>query len=60
MRSAIIFAAAIALTTATVFFEEKFGSGWEDRWAQSKAKDDYGTFKISAGKYYNDADEDKG
>ena len=60
MRAVIALAAVLALATATVFFEEKFGDGWEDRWVTSEAKSDYGAFKVSAGKFYNDAEEDKG
>uniref|UniRef100_A0A914R2Y0 Calreticulin n=1 Tax=Parascaris equorum TaxID=6256 RepID=A0A914R2Y0_PAREQ len=33
---------------------------WERRWVQSKHKDDYGAFKLSHGKFYNDAVKDKG
>eukprot|EP00730_Choanoeca_flexa_P003983 TRINITY_DN11556_c0_g2_i1.p1 TRINITY_DN11556_c0_g2~~TRINITY_DN11556_c0_g2_i1.p1 ORF type:complete len:387 (+),score=156.35 TRINITY_DN11556_c0_g2_i1:49-1209(+) len=60
MRAYLALAAFVACASATVFFEEKFGEGWEDRWVQSEAKSDYGEFKVSAGKYYNDAEEDKG
>jgi len=49
----------IASASATVFFSEDFGKGWESRWVQSN-KADLGTFKASHGKYYNDADEDTG
>lgn len=31
-----------------------------DRWVLSKSKSDYGKFTISAGKFYGDADLDKG
>ena len=34
--------------------------GWEDRWVVSKNKDDYGKWDVTAGMYYNDAEEDKG
>ena len=31
-----------------------------DRWVLSKAKSDYGKFKITAGDFYGDAELDKG
>ncbi|PIK62203.1 putative calreticulin-like isoform X2, partial [Apostichopus japonicus] len=35
--------------------------GWEDRWVESTAKgSEQGAFKWSAGKFYNDAEKDKG
>lgn len=37
--------------------------GWTNRWVKSKSKEaegTAGTWEISAGKYYNDANEDKG
>lgn len=33
---------------------------WEDRWVQSKHKDDYGAFVRTAGAFYGDAELDKG
>lgn len=40
-----------------VFFKEDFSEeGWEDRWVQSKHKDDYGNFELSAGNIYADED----
>lgn len=33
---------------------------WEERWVQSKHKTDLGKFKWSAGKFYGDAEKDKG
>ncbi|VDN55011.1 unnamed protein product [Dracunculus medinensis] len=33
---------------------------WEKRWIQSKHKDDYGKFVLSAGKFYDDLEKDKG
>lgn len=47
---------------ADVFLEEKFddGDAWKSRWIQSKHKSDYGEFKLTAGKFYGDAEEDKG
>jgi len=45
---------------AEVYFEEDFSGDWESRWIQSKAKSDLGTFKVSAGKFYSDAEAGKG
>ncbi|EGD73071.1 calreticulin [Salpingoeca rosetta] len=50
----------VATASAEVFFQESFGDGWEDRWVVSKHSDDYGKWDVTAGKYYNDAEEDKG
>lgn len=33
---------------------------WEERWVQSKHKDDYGSFVRTAGAFYGDAELDKG
>lgn len=33
---------------------------WKDRWIVSKHKDDYGEWKLSAGKYYGDEKRDAG
>lgn len=44
-----------------VYFQDNFSDGdaWKERWIQSKHKDDYGSFELSAGKIYADA-ENKG
>ncbi|WAR24492.1 CALR-like protein [Mya arenaria] len=49
-----------AFVQATDYFEERFGEGWEDRWVQSEHKSDLGKFVLSAGKFYGDAELDKG
>merc|ERR1711981_1514393 len=60
-RTLAIFAVVcVALATAEVFFEEDFSGDWESRWTQSKAKDGLGTMKVSAGKFYGDAEASKG
>jgi len=48
--------AGVALSE--VFFSEKFddGDAWQSRWVQSKHKDDYGKFELSAGNIYADED----
>jgi calreticulin len=56
-----LLAALVAACSAEIFFEESFGPGWEDRWVSSTAKGaESGEFKLSAGKYFNNNDEDKG
>lgn len=52
----------LSAAVAEVFFEERFETDdWEDRWVQSTHKgSDAGKFKWSAGKFYGDADKDKG
>merc|ERR1711904_336026 len=50
----------IAFATAEVYLEEDFSGDWESRWVQSKAKDDLGTMKVSAGKYFGDEEAAKG
>ncbi|XP_062888153.1 calreticulin-like [Mobula hypostoma] len=45
-----------------VYFIEKFADGdaWESRWIESKHKLDYGKFKLTAGKFFGDPEENKG
>merc|ERR1719482_1632570 len=57
---AILAAAALALASAEVFFEEDFSGDWESRWVSSKAKEGLGVMKVSAGKYYSDPEAGKG
>lgn len=33
---------------------------WRSRWVESNHKSDYGKFVLTAGKFYGDADKDKG
>ena len=33
---------------------------WRDRWTVSEHKSDYGKFEWTAGKFYGDAEKDKG
>merc|ERR1712142_672152 len=57
----LVCACAVALTGATILFEEQFTDGWEDRWVESTKKgSEAGKFKWSAGKFYADAEKDKG
>jgi len=60
---AVAFLGLMTFASATVYFEEKFGAGWESRWVESKNKQAEGTqgkFGWTAGKFYSDAEEDKG
>lgn len=53
----------IALSTATVHFKETFSGDWEKRWVPSTFKEAEGTqgkWEVSAGKFYGDAEADKG
>uniref|UniRef100_A0A3B4V721 Calreticulin n=1 Tax=Seriola dumerili TaxID=41447 RepID=A0A3B4V721_SERDU len=57
-----VFASIAVTIDATVYFKEQFqdGDGWKSRWLESKHKSDYGQWKLSAGKFYGDAEADKG
>ncbi|XP_051893544.1 calreticulin 3a [Pristis pectinata] len=54
--------AVVALAHPTVHFIEQFADGdaWESRWIESKHKSDYGKFKLTAGKFFGDPEENKG
>jgi len=61
MKFVFLFALlGIAFADPTAYFKEDFGDGWEDRWVQSKHKADLGEFALTAGKFYGDAEKDKG
>jgi len=61
MKLVLLFALlGMAFADPTVYFEEAFGDGWEDRWVNSKHKSDLGKFVLTAGKFYGDAEKDKG
>lgn len=60
---AVICLALLAVASADVFFKETFDKNWESRWVKSKSKESEGTagtWELSHGKYFNDAEEDKG
>jgi len=62
MRLLLAFA-LFGVALSEVFFEEKFddGEAWQSRWIQSTNKGgDAGKFVLSAGKFYGDAEADKG
>lgn len=52
----------VVLSDPTVYFREEFDSeSWQDRWVESTFKGaDQGKFAWTAGKFYGDADKDKG
>nr|AJO70188.1 calreticulin [Cherax cainii] len=60
----LLIAALLGVTyvEAKVFFEEKFADAdWESRWVQSEHKGkEFGSFKLTPGKFYGDAEKDKG
>jgi calreticulin len=65
MRVASIFAifvCVVAFASAHVYFKETFDGNWQDRWVESDWKEagTRGKFAVTAGKFYNDAEEDKG
>merc|ERR1719320_288957 len=50
----LLICALFGAALSEVYFEEKFGAGWEDRWVQSTHKGaDAGKFVLSAGKFYS-------
>jgi len=62
MKSFVLLA-LVATVTATIYFSEDFSGDWQSRWVPSKAKESegtQGTWKVSAGKFYGDAEADKG
>jgi len=61
MKYTLLFALlGIAFADPTVYFQEDFSDGWEDRWVVSKHKSDLGKFVRTAGKFYGDAEKDQG
>jgi len=51
------------LTSATVHFKEDFSGDWQSRWVVSdwkKSDGTAGTWDVTAGKFYGDAEADKG
>jgi len=63
MKTFFLVVALLAFAAAETYFKETFDKNWESRWVQSKFKEAEGTqgkWGWSAGKYFNDAEEDKG
>jgi len=53
----------VAWTSAKIHFQETFDKDWEKRWVKSTAKESEGSqgkWEVSAGKFYGDAEADKG
>merc|ERR1712054_330133 len=60
---AILVLACIAAVSAKTYLKEEFGAGWEDRWVVSdwkKSEGQAGTWDVTAGDWYGDAEADKG
>lgn len=54
----LVFVGLVVLSHATVYFQEDFSEGWENRWVVSKVKESDGTlgqWKLSTGKYGDQA-----
>merc|ERR1712088_121885 len=61
MKYSLILLAVIGTTFAEIIFEERFGSDDLEGWVQSTHKGaDAGKFVVTAGKFYGDAEKDKG
>eukprot|EP01121_Diplochlamys_sp_Union-15-3_P017566 TRINITY_DN620_c0_g1_i1.p1 TRINITY_DN620_c0_g1~~TRINITY_DN620_c0_g1_i1.p1 ORF type:complete len:394 (-),score=113.17 TRINITY_DN620_c0_g1_i1:47-1228(-) len=59
----VLLVSYFALSTAETIFKETFPAGWEKRWVKAYPKKDEnadGEWGWSAGKFYNDAEKDKG
>ncbi|KAJ8408258.1 hypothetical protein AAFF_G00256720 [Aldrovandia affinis] len=60
----VLFAVLLAgfSVDADIYFKEQFldGDAWSSRWLESKHKSDYGQWKLTSGKFYGDAEKDKG
>lgn len=53
----------VSIKTVDMFLEAFLsadGDKWTDRWAVSKHKSDFGEWKLTAGKFYGDAEKNKG
>lgn len=59
---AVVSLLAISSINCEVFFEEKFlDDSWESNWVYSEHPGkEFGKFKLTAGKFYNEPEEDKG
>ncbi|GIL65945.1 hypothetical protein Vafri_19575 [Volvox africanus] len=63
MKWALLLAALVVAANAEVFIKETFDDSWADRWVKSKWKQSdgqAGDFTLTAGKWYGDAEADKG
>jgi len=62
MRAALALGLVVG-SSGTIYFSETFGEGWESRWKSSewkKSEGTQGTWEHSAGKWFADAEADKG
>jgi len=58
---ALAIIAISAFTNAEVYFKEDFDDSWTQRWVDSTHKgSEAGKFVLTAGKFYNDPEKDKG
>lgn len=63
MKTFLLLACLLGAASAEVFFKETFDASWTDRWHESKWKQSEGSagkFTLTAGKFYGDAEADKG
>merc|ERR1711963_813483 len=62
MRTSLLLLAVVGTALAEVYLEERFDKDdWANRWVGSTKKgSDQGKFVLTAGKFYGDADKDKG
>jgi calreticulin len=65
MKVALALLGLLAAASATTYYKEQFADGdaWTKRWVQSswkKSSGEAGSFQLTAGKWYGDADDDKG
>nr|APA33866.1 seminal fluid protein [Nilaparvata lugens] len=62
LKTSLLVLVAISLTNAEVFFEENFADDtWESTWEYSEHPGkEFGKFKRSSGKFFNDEEKDKG
>lgn len=58
LAAVLVLSLISSLALAEVFFTENFYN--LDKWTQSKAKSDFGEWKIASSDWYGDAEEDKG
>ena len=54
----LLLACALGVASAKVFYEERFGAGWEDRWVKSEWKDDMGTWGYGPGEWFAEGQEE--
>ncbi|XP_067109678.1 calreticulin-like [Osmerus mordax] len=58
----VLCAIVVVNTEPAVYFREQFddGGAWTSRWVESSHRPDYGKLVLTAGKFYGDAEKDKG